>query len=130
MSNAANVFFCFSTSAFGPYFFKRAWTSASVKPVLSSAPSFASVSAIVGAVPVASGVCMNNSSSPQRWRPVITFRIVQDQKNFGASWDADPKLGEKGTPEFSLGRKSDTATDLLSRERIVYAYMRSLRERI
>ena len=40
------------------------------------------------------------------------------------------KLAEKGTPEFSLGRKSDTATDLLSRERIVYAYMRSLRERI
>jgi len=52
---------------------------------------------------------------------VITFRVVQDQKNFGASWDADPKLAEKGTPEFSLGRKSDTATDLLSRERIVYA---------
>jgi hypothetical protein len=42
-SNALNAFFCFSTSAFGPYFLKRAWTSASVKPVLSSAPSFASV---------------------------------------------------------------------------------------
>ena len=35
---------------------------------------------------------------------MITFRVVQDQKNFGASWDADRKLGEKGTPEFSLGR--------------------------
>jgi len=54
---------------------------------------------------------------------VITFRVVQDQKNFGASWDAEPKLAEKGTPEFSLGRKSNTAGDLLSRERIVYAYM-------
>jgi hypothetical protein len=61
---------------------------------------------------------------------VITFRLVQDQKNFGASWDADRKLAEKGTLEFSLGRKSNTATDLLSRERIVYAYMRSLRERL
>jgi hypothetical protein len=61
---------------------------------------------------------------------VITFRVVQDQKNFAASWDADPKLAEKGTPEFSPGRKSNTATDILSRERIVYAYMRSLRERL
>ena len=61
---------------------------------------------------------------------MITFRVVQDQKNFGASWDAEPKLAEKGRPEFSLGSKSDTATDLLARERIVYAYMRSLRERI
>ena len=61
---------------------------------------------------------------------MITFRVPQDQKNFGASWDADSKLAEKGTPEFSLGGKSDTATDVLSRERIVYAYMRSLRERI
>jgi hypothetical protein len=44
---------------------------------------------------------------------VITFRVGQDQKNLGASWDADPKLAEKGTLEFLLGRKSDTATDLL-----------------
>ncbi len=37
---------------------------------------------------------------------MITFRVAQDQKNFRASWDADPKLAEKRTPEFSLGRKS------------------------
>ncbi len=64
-SKAANAFFCFSTSALGPYFFKRSWTSASVKPLLSSVPSFATVSAIVGgAAPVASDVCMNNSFLP------------------------------------------------------------------
>ena len=33
---------------------------------------------------------------------MITFRVVQDQKNFGASWDADRKLAEEGTLEFSL----------------------------
>jgi hypothetical protein len=61
---------------------------------------------------------------------VITFPVVQDQKNFGASWDADLKLAENGRPEFSLGRKSDTAANLFARERVVYAYMRSLREPI
>ena len=33
---------------------------------------------------------------------VITFRVVQDQKNFGASWDADRKQGEKARWNFRL----------------------------
>jgi hypothetical protein len=33
---------------------------------------------------------------------VITFRVVQDQKNFGASWDADRKRGEKARWNFHL----------------------------
>ena len=33
---------------------------------------------------------------------MITFRLVQDQKNFGASWDADRKQGEKARWNFRL----------------------------
>ena len=43
---------------------------------------------------------------------------------------ASVNAGGKAHWNLFADGKSDTATDLLSRERIVYAYMRSLRERI
>jgi hypothetical protein len=65
---------------------------------------------------------------------VITFRLTEDQKNLRSpKWGAVIACtGDGGWIDrgISFANESDTAAKLLSREAIVYAYMRSLRKRI
>jgi hypothetical protein len=60
---------------------------------------------------------------------VITFRSIQDQKNFRSAVVAG--IDDAGQIEqwFEAPNKNTAAT-VVSREQIVYACMRSLRERL